>query len=101
MIIKMRSTETAQIVKKGHDDNAFASWIYFDNFRKVIIKWVEYKALKEVCSYDYGNICDQTADEAGVAILICRNKPGDEFTIATTEPTYLLNDNGKTIEKLI
>ena len=100
MVIKMRSIERAQIVKKG-DDNTFASWIYFDNFRKVRIKWVEYKAMKEVCSYDYGNIDAQTPDEAGVALLICRNKPGDEFTIATTEPTYLLNDNGKTIEKLV
>jgi len=95
MIVKMRN------VNIDGGDKALASWVYFDNFRKVRIKWVKCETVKEVGSYDYGNICEQTADESGVALLICRNKPGDEFTIATTEPTYLLNDNGKTIERLI
>ena len=41
------------------------------------------------------------SDCVGYYILICRLNSGEEYSIAFDTVAYLLNDNGKTIEKIV
>ena len=41
------------------------------------------------------------SDCVGYYILICRLNSGEEYSVAFDTIAYLLNDNGKTIEKIV
>ena len=58
---------------------------------------IDYVAIKEKIK---GDQKDDTPD-SGVIILCTRKDGTGDYAIATNQLTYLLNDDGKTIERLM
>lgn len=50
---------------------------------------------------DYLNSIDAGQNSRDVIRLICRLSNGNEFVVLFDTTAYILNDNGKTIEKLV
>ena len=90
------------------------SWWIFDDIRKISISEPMFHSgaptvpdgmdayifdCKAKCNCAVGG--DPCVDCVGYYILICRLNSGEEYSIAFDTVAYLLNDNGKTIEKLV
>lgn len=54
--------------------------------------------VEKTCTCGKGEGCSDCKD---FIVLNCRMDNGDEFVIAFDTITYILNDNGKTIEKIV
>ena len=105
MIVKIKTT-------KLDDERVVDSWVYFDGFRKVktiIFKEERFMSMQLRDSINYvaikekiiGNPEKEIIPDSGV-MIICTKKDGTgEYIIATNQLTYLLNDDGKTIERLM
>ena len=90
------------------------SYWMFDNVRKYSLSVPIRKQQKNIATNDYDIIfmdmpltdcrCQGT-DECNLCIyyyvLICRMDDGSEYSIAFDTMCYVLNDNGKTIEKIV
>ena len=88
-----------------------------DGFEKIsvsnhLISRIEHeRCLDEVTIFDYWNSQDKTCSCSGDSAqcsncctcirLICRNKEGEETSIVFDTVAYILNDNGKTVEKVV
>lgn len=103
MIVKLCTTEIdAPKVSES-------SWVYFDGFRKVkSILLKDFDGDKvDVYNSDYGAIDYKDWKQRDTYLLICSLKYTEEvkgkaeYTILTNLKTYLLNDEGKTIERLV
>jgi hypothetical protein len=97
--------------KNENDDQRY--WM-FDSVRKYSLSNPIRKQQKTLADHDYDAIfmdmvqtdctCDNE-DECDSCIyynvLICRLDDGSEYSIAFDTVCYVLNDNGKTIEKIV
>jgi hypothetical protein len=80
------------IIKIKHKD----SWIFYDELSKVRYETASITNFISI-ETDANWITEGSTD----AVLIhSRKKNGEEFVILANERTYLLNDEGKTIERL-
>ncbi len=90
------------------------SWWIYDNIRKVSIsKRMYHPGIPTVQDgmdlyiFDIETKCNCEVDGEGCPdcigyyILICRLNNGEEYSVAFDTVAYLLNDNGKTIEKIV
>ena len=96
------------------------SWWIFDDIRKISISEPMFHSgaptipdgmdayifdMETKCNCDVvdGEECTKCicTDCIGYYILICRLNSGEEYSIAFDTVAYLLNDNGKTIEKIV
>lgn len=104
MIVKIKTT-------KLDDKKIVCSWVYFDGFRKIkTIDLEEDNFLSEALSFDIdysaikekikGSNLKEDIPDSGV-IILCTKRDGGDYVIATNQQTYLLNDEGKTIERLM
>ena len=97
--------------KNENDDQEY--WM-FDNIRKYSLSSPIRKQQKSVADIDYDavffdiphtNCTCQGTDECNLCVyynaLICRLDDGSEYFIAFDTMCYVLNDNGKTIEKIV
>ena len=95
--------------KNENDDQRY--WM-FDNVRKYSLSTPIRKQVLETTIYDSmfmdmpGDGC--TCQEDGECnlcvyynVLLCRLEDGSEYSIAFDTVCYVLNDNGKTIEKIV
>jgi len=88
-------------------------WWIFDSIRKISISKTlthngipEIRQDTEVVIFDIKSECscgpnDSCSDCVKYYLLTCRLNDGSEFSIAFDTIAYLLNDNGKTIEKIV
>lgn len=86
-------------------------WWLLDDIRKVsktLIREVSFKEVKLSVDADVSilDVCDSLKDNSeqqvcDVMKLICRLSNGDEFCVIFDTIAYLLNDTGKTIEKIV
>lgn len=100
MIVKLRTTLI-------HDEEyCHSAWTYFDGFRKVSQVW--YKTMEEMPEFSneitYYAINRNEKDRLPF-MLTCSSKHDgnfakDDYRIFTNQEAYLLNDEGKTIERL-
>ena len=89
------------------------SWWIYDDIRKISISKRMYHSGVPTVSdgmdayiFDTGTKCNCSVNEdcsdcIGYYILICRLNSGEEYSVAFDTIAYLLNDNGKTIEKIV
>lgn len=89
-------------------------WWMFDSIRKISIS-LPYRKLKGdedknvydavIFDINSGCTCSDPGDQCNLCInylvAICRLDNGSEYSIAFDTIAYLLNDNGKTIEKIV
>jgi len=89
-------------------------WWIFDDIRKISIShWMSHNGIPEVRKdtdvviFDVKSSCSCASKSEGCSdcvtyyILICRLNDDTEFSIAFDTVAYILNDNGKTIEKIV
>lgn len=89
-------------------------WWIFDDIRKISISDKMFHSGIPTVSdgmdtyiFDVNTECNCIRPEDGCSdcveyyILICRLNSGEEYSIAFDTVAYLLNDNGKTIEKIV
>lgn len=88
-------------------------WWMLDNIRKVSVSKLLLQRLDlwhncNIQIFDMPNsdcTCKGSGDECSnckyYLTLICRDKEGNEFAVAFDTVAYLLNDEGKTIEKIV
>lgn len=86
-------------------------WWLLDNIRKISKSKFnqsfdkEFDALEsDIFIMDYGSYLEKinvTKVSREVVRLICRLVDGDEYVIIFDTAAYILNDNGKTIEKIV
>ena len=104
------------IVKIERYEEGQKFWL-MDGFEKVsvsscLISRIEHERnLDEISIFDYWNSQDESCCCSGDSAqcsdcctcirLICRNKEGDEVSIVFDTIAYILNDNGKTVEKIV
>lgn len=104
------------IVKIERYEQGQKFWLV-DGFKKVsvssnLISRIEHERnLDDVSIYDYWNSQEQGCGCSGereqcsncctCVRLICRNEEGDEVSIVFDTIAYILNDNGKTVEKVV
>ena len=53
---------------------------------------------ESICKCGLGERCEQCVE---YYVLVCRLNSGEEYAIAFDTVAYLLNDNGKTIERIV
>ncbi len=90
------------------------SWWIYDDVRKISISQRMYHSgvptvsdgmdayifdVEAKCECEPDTIC--CTDCVGYYELICRLNSGEEYSVAFDTIAYLLNDNGKTIEKIV
>ena len=86
MIVKIKSEKKAKL----------NGWIFYDGLTRVHYDFVDEASVK-----DYEVDARWFDAEDGVALLIrALKRDGQEFLVLTNRTTYLLNDEGKTIERL-
>lgn len=86
-------------------------WWMLDDIRKVskvLVRLVPFKERKyeegaDIFIFDFYDSLPDKSDQQtrDVMRLICRLSNGDEFCVIFDTIAYLLNDNGKTIEKIV
>ena len=86
-------------------------WWILDDIRKISKVHVgsiafdkDFDALNiDICILDFYDTLDNKSNQQfrDVIKLICRLSNGDEFCVLFDTVAYLLNDNGKTIEKIV
>ncbi|MCK4454643.1 hypothetical protein KAU51_04875 [Candidatus Parcubacteria bacterium] len=89
------------------------NWWMLDDIRKIsksLFKKIRFKEEKEglfdaadIFIVDFYDSLDDKSDQQfrDIIKLICRLSNGDEFCVVFDTTAYLLNDNGKTIEKIV
>ncbi len=93
-------------------DASTDNWWMLDDIRKIsktLIKKVPFKneendELFDIVIFDFHqNLKDSNMDQQDRDLiqLICRLSNGNEFNVLFDTLAYVLNDNGKTIEKLV
>ena len=96
MIVKLR-TDRIDEPKRTELKN----WVFFDGFRKVKVTYVPIKTLYDSDNINYMMVNSKFKDDTISVMLICTKRDNDtEYIIGTTEEVYILNDDGKTIERL-
>uniref|UniRef100_A0A6M3KR67 Uncharacterized protein n=1 Tax=viral metagenome TaxID=1070528 RepID=A0A6M3KR67_9ZZZZ len=103
MIVKLKTT------KIDAPSQSQESWAYFDGFRKIKQIYLTKEYLK-TGNLHKEHICDylvmEKSTDMPTVLLICSldyNKEclaKNEYTILTNQQVYLLNDEGKTIERI-
>ena len=93
--------------------NMEQNWWIIDNIKKIstthtLLKRPGCENHAEIVLFDvYNDVCKCTSEEGACANcikyirLICRSNDGNEFCVVFDTTAYILNDNGKTIEKLV
>lgn len=98
MIVKLDTT-------KVDGDRTGRSWVYFDGFRKVKAILLKKDDGIDIYESDYV-VYDYKSKVKGMFLIICSLKYAEaisgkaEYTILTNQTAYLLNDEGKTIERI-
>jgi hypothetical protein len=101
------------ILKIRRYDNNQKWWI-LDDIRKISIsepiitgKYPIIEENPDILIFDTKSMCDcdgienQCSDCKRHIILICRLSNGEEFSVIFDTIAFLLNDNGKTVEKIV
>ena len=107
MLIKVES-----YVDYNTDEIITDGWWLFDDIRKIRKqKYYQQPFNKDYDDYeanvfvlDYGTYLEKSGvSQSGrdVIKLVCRKSSGEEFTVIFDTLAYVLNDEGKTIEKLV
>jgi len=86
-------------IKSKTDKTNLNGWIFYDGLSRVHYDFVPADSVK---SYEINATWVDEDEEAigNTALLVRALKNGQEFLIITNRTTYLLNDEGKTIERL-
>jgi len=87
------------ILKLATNESNHRQWTFYDGFTRVtsyMIKWGEVK------DYDYLRLAgNYPADDNIVVLVISAYKTEtEEFLFAVTSEAFLMNDDGKTIERI-
>ena len=82
------------------------SWIFYDGFEKIRYEFIEKNKIDEIDFID-ARWDSENSKSSHFLMMIGRKRlendrgaPGREFTIITNCSVYLLNDEGKTIERI-
>ena len=87
-------------------------WWLLDDIRKIShYRYKDYPFDKDFCDidadlvfFDYEEYLKKTnagQPDRGVIKLVCRMSGGEEYIVLFDTTAYILNDNGKTVEKLV
>ena len=87
---------------KSPDEGGLNGWIFYDSLRKVHSEHTKWHVIKEwELNATWLGKTDGVVDEAKENVLLIRgDRDGEDFSVVTNTATYLLNDDGKTIERI-